>query len=419
MRWGLVPPYEKGKPDFWKMFNARSETLSTSPVFSRCLQQRRCAVPLDGFFEWRPDECKTVKAKQPWYVTRRSGEPLWMAGLYSNAIGGNYSGAEELAQGAETVAALETFTLITRDVDPALAWLHDRMPVILDGSGLQAWLAPHVEKPLAALGLALPTAELSWHPTTKKMSKLDYQEEDTSLPVKLMSQQQRSVASFFGAAPSVPCTPDPVPSPVGTGQRAGEGAVGTGQSAAGGAGGGGDAGRGRQPLGPNGIKSTQVKSSPGGPSGPSGAKRPATSEAEGVAQVRSGQGRSSQVKRPATSEAEREDEPITSSQVKSSQVRGTLDGFLGAKPSQVKPGRAQSSPVQSSQVRGPLDGFLGATPSQVKPVQVKTSQLAPSPERLETAMAELREMGFLDEAAMRGALESTRGDLAAAVAILC
>ena len=51
MRWGLVPPYEKGKPDFWKMFNARSETLSTSPVFSRCLQQRRCAVPLDGFFE--------------------------------------------------------------------------------------------------------------------------------------------------------------------------------------------------------------------------------------------------------------------------------------------------------------------------------------------------------------------------------
>ena len=48
--------------------------------------------------------CKAAKAsKQPWYVHRKAkGEPLWLAGLYDR----QHEGAE-----------LETFTLITRDVE--------------------------------------------------------------------------------------------------------------------------------------------------------------------------------------------------------------------------------------------------------------------------------------------------------------
>jgi putative SOS response-associated peptidase YedK len=182
------------------MFNARSETLSTSPVFSKHLGTMRCAAPLDGFFEWTDDKCKSVKSKQPYYVSRSDGQPLWMAGLFASprsAKTGSGS-ADPCASGDES------FTLITREVDPELAWLHDRMPVILDSQGLQAWLDPKASEPLAALSHRLPTSALRWHPVDKRMSRLDYQESDVALPIKLISEQQRSVASFFGKISTPP-----------------------------------------------------------------------------------------------------------------------------------------------------------------------------------------------------------------------
>ena len=193
MRWGLVPSYET-VPDHWKMFNARSETLSTSPVFSKHLGTMRCAAPLDGFFEWTDDKCKSVKSKQPYYVSRSDGQPLWMAGLFASPRSAKTGsgGADPCTSGDES------FTLITREVDPELAWLHDRMPVILDSQGLQAWLDPKASEPLAALSHRLPTSALRWHPVDKRMARLDYQESDVALPIKLISEQQRSVASFFG-----------------------------------------------------------------------------------------------------------------------------------------------------------------------------------------------------------------------------
>ena len=41
-RWGLVEGYDKAeKPDLWRMFNARSETLHTSPVFRSLVKSKR------------------------------------------------------------------------------------------------------------------------------------------------------------------------------------------------------------------------------------------------------------------------------------------------------------------------------------------------------------------------------------------
>ena len=44
-RWGLVAAFDKSlNPDFWRMFNARSETLHTSPVFRRLLRSQRSVI---------------------------------------------------------------------------------------------------------------------------------------------------------------------------------------------------------------------------------------------------------------------------------------------------------------------------------------------------------------------------------------
>ena len=88
MRWGLVPSTSPlgSKPDFWRMFNARCETVDSLASFRRLLGRRRCAVPLSGWYEWTDDEFKEVKTKQPYYVGRE-GEaeaPLWAAGLWDS-----------------------------------------------------------------------------------------------------------------------------------------------------------------------------------------------------------------------------------------------------------------------------------------------------------------------------------------------
>lgn len=54
MAWGLVPSWTKmgDKPDFFRMFNARCETVPEKSVFSRLLGAKRCIVLLNGFYEW-------------------------------------------------------------------------------------------------------------------------------------------------------------------------------------------------------------------------------------------------------------------------------------------------------------------------------------------------------------------------------
>ena len=203
MRWGLVPSSTKQDPDHWRMFNARSETVDSLAVFSRLLTHKRCAVPLSGWFEWKPDEFKEVKKKQPYYTTSTSDEPVWAAALY------------------DVCGELETFTLITRDASASLAWLHDRQPVLLGPDDLHAWL--YGEAPLAALrqapahAEALATSTLKTFPVTKEMNKLGFQEDAAATPIKLESEKQPSVASFFAKKPTAAASAE--------GKRAADGAA--------------------------------------------------------------------------------------------------------------------------------------------------------------------------------------------------
>ena len=61
MRWGLVPPWAKtaedGGPDTKGplLINARSEKVTSSPAFRNSAKSKRCLVPMDGWYEWRPN----------------------------------------------------------------------------------------------------------------------------------------------------------------------------------------------------------------------------------------------------------------------------------------------------------------------------------------------------------------------------
>lgn len=121
--WGLVPgwtrPGEKASP----IVNARAETVQAKPAFRQPFRQRRCAVPADGFYEWRTEGGK----KRPFFFRLKEDEPFAFAAIW-----------EEWQQ--PDGGAIPSFCLLTTEANAVLAPVHHRMPVMLDQAGVDRWL---------------------------------------------------------------------------------------------------------------------------------------------------------------------------------------------------------------------------------------------------------------------------------------
>src|SRR5712691_13455559 len=84
MRWGLVPSWWSKPLKELKLatFNARAETVAEKPMFRDSFKRRRCLIPISGYYEWQD----TPDGKQPHYFTRRDGQVMTIAGLWSDWI---------------------------------------------------------------------------------------------------------------------------------------------------------------------------------------------------------------------------------------------------------------------------------------------------------------------------------------------
>ena len=124
--WGLVPAWAKEKSIGARMINARGETLREKPSFRNAYPRRRCLVLADGYYEWQ----RAATVKQPYFIRLASHEPFAIAGLWEawrDPAGGD---------------PLESCTLVTTSPAPAIAHIHDRMPVILAPDDYAEWLDP-------------------------------------------------------------------------------------------------------------------------------------------------------------------------------------------------------------------------------------------------------------------------------------
>jgi putative SOS response-associated peptidase YedK len=77
MRWGLVPSWAPGPSIGNRMINARGETITEKPSFKHLVQQRRCLISANGFYEWRTEG----KRKVPVWIQLKNREPFAFAGL--------------------------------------------------------------------------------------------------------------------------------------------------------------------------------------------------------------------------------------------------------------------------------------------------------------------------------------------------
>jgi putative SOS response-associated peptidase YedK len=124
--WGLVPSWAKEKSIGARMINARSETLAEKPSFRNAYKRRRCLVLADGYYEWQ----RSGATKQPYFISFAAGEPFGMAGLW------------ERWRDPASGEPLESCCIVTTSPAPAVAHVHDRMPVIIPPGAYAEWLDP-------------------------------------------------------------------------------------------------------------------------------------------------------------------------------------------------------------------------------------------------------------------------------------
>src|SRR5271154_2165958 len=127
MRWGLMPSWVKDPKMFPLLINARGESVLEKPAFRNAMRRRRCLIPTDGFYEWKPGP-----PKLPYFVRAKrdaggSAAPLAFAGLYETWTGPN---GEEI----------DTAAIGTRAAARTLAAVHDRMPVFVSPEDFELWL---------------------------------------------------------------------------------------------------------------------------------------------------------------------------------------------------------------------------------------------------------------------------------------
>lgn len=160
-RWGLLPVWAKHIKQGARMINARAESLTDSNAFKRAFARRRCLLPADGFYEWRklPDG----KRKQPYFIRRKDGDPIALAGLWEEWRGPDRQGEP-----------VHTCTIITTTANETMASIHNRMPVILPPSAWDAWLDPTNDdiEALAKLLVPAPAELLVAHPVSTAVNNV-------------------------------------------------------------------------------------------------------------------------------------------------------------------------------------------------------------------------------------------------------
>jgi putative SOS response-associated peptidase YedK len=123
---------------------------------------------MDAWYEW----VKQDKARIPYRIFVENQAVFAVAGLFD--IWKKPDGA-----------LLFSYTVITRDADPAIAHIHDRMPAVLAPESEKLWL-DNALSPHQSLELLLQSAPLtySWYRVSDRINKVANNDASLTLPVE-------------------------------------------------------------------------------------------------------------------------------------------------------------------------------------------------------------------------------------------
>jgi putative SOS response-associated peptidase YedK len=141
-RWGLVNRWARDNKRAAQAINAKAETIDKLPSFREAFEQRRCAIPADGFYEWT----RPKNQREPMWIHPADGGLILFAGLYESWYAQPNRGAL-------------TFTIITCAANALIGSIHDRMPVILDDRAAEDWMNPREPNASSLKRLLAPAPE--------------------------------------------------------------------------------------------------------------------------------------------------------------------------------------------------------------------------------------------------------------------
>jgi len=163
MTWGLVPSWAKDPTSGPRPINARVESLVDRPPFVGALANRRCLVPVDGFYEWgtRPDGIRA-----PHFLAPPDGSVLAIAAVWDRWSGPD---AEPPGPSGPRSGVLVSCAVVTTEANDDVARLHDRMPAWLERGDWDTWLDPanHDESALLELVRRPPPGRLVSRPVSR------------------------------------------------------------------------------------------------------------------------------------------------------------------------------------------------------------------------------------------------------------
>jgi putative SOS response-associated peptidase YedK len=144
MHWGLRTPQNFH-------INARIETADTSPRFRESWHERRCLLPVNGFYEWYQDGI----TKQPYYIYPMDRSLHCFAGIWfpSTNAGGTHA-----------------CVVLTRSAQESIHHIHDRMPVILRSEQHNDWLNNRLAK--CDMLTSSSDIELGMHPVSRRVNSV-------------------------------------------------------------------------------------------------------------------------------------------------------------------------------------------------------------------------------------------------------
>lgn len=171
-RWGLIPFWAKDEKIGASMINARMETIIEKATYKNAFQNKRCLVPMDGFYEWKKDG----KAKIPFRIVTKDQEIFSMAGMWEQWK-------------SPTGLDIYTYTIITLPANEKMQELHDRMPAILPRENESLWLNEDLTRQDALdLLQPYPSDLIDYYEVSNKVNSVKENNRELILPMKNVIQ---------------------------------------------------------------------------------------------------------------------------------------------------------------------------------------------------------------------------------------
>ena len=143
LEWGMMPLWSRIKRP---VINARMETVGRKSMFRDSFSKRRCVIPATAYYEW----FSSPVGKQPYCIRLENDLPLLLAGIYLD----------------------NQCVILTRPAQEDIAFIHNRMPVVLDFEMFGAYLNT-LESAFDLIELR-SNIRLRTYPVTRKMGNPRY-----------------------------------------------------------------------------------------------------------------------------------------------------------------------------------------------------------------------------------------------------